>query len=99
MAPNSSLDHAVAFDLLCSDGADPRGERRLIVRAWRALVRPLLSILLRLAMRNSVSTAHSMVRGGGVRGGASAALARARARARALGDSCTCAPQLLARTF
>lgn len=49
----------VDFADLCSDGSKIRPG--LLVRLWRFVWRPLLSLLLRLAMRTGVTTAQSMV--------------------------------------
>lgn len=64
--PQEQQDQQSAFDRHVSgDARHPR----LVVALWRALVVPLLRVVLRLAMRSTVSTAHSMVRAWAVRCG------------------------------
>ncbi|KAI8471935.1 MAG: S-adenosyl-L-methionine-dependent methyltransferase [Monoraphidium minutum] len=54
------LDAEERFEAICNDGGG--GKRAsLFVRTWRLLMRPLLSALLRLAMKSSVSTAQSLL--------------------------------------
>jgi len=52
----------LAFEDICRNGRSSENEATLIVRFWRFFVRPLLSLLLRLAMKDTVSTGQSMVR-------------------------------------